>query len=979
LDFAISFDIRHSALFAMTSARLQAIKKIFHGALDCEAEDVSAFLERACEGDAALRHEVEAFLIAHQQAGNFIEAPIASLAATIIDKEQTELLIGQTIGHYKISKRIGAGGMGEVYLASDITAGRNAALKLLPPHLTSDADRLKRFQQEARAVAGLNHPNIVTIYEVGADNSTPYIATELIESETLRQRLGRGSIQVNEAVEIAIQVAGALAAAHSAGVVHRDIKPENIMLRPDGYVKVLDFGIAKLAEQEVPATMAEEEALLLVETNLGSILGTVRYMSPEQARGASVDKRTDIWSLGAVLYEMATGHAPFTGDTSAEVMATILAKEPPPLSNYMVQTPGELQQIVSKALRKDPDQRYQNAKEMLEALKDLRHKLEFTAELERAVAVPLWLRWARWPAALALTLLAGALAVALFYWLRNPSMSSIPEKSIAVLPFENLSNDKGDVSFTDGLQDDVLTKLAKIADLKVISRTSVMQYRGKQNTREIGNALRVSHVLEGSARKTGDRFHINAQLIDTRTDTHVWAEDYDRDLNDVFAIQSEIAQKVAEQLHAKISSAERLAVQRPPTGDLTAFDLYSRAKNLILDTSLGSEAKTNFLQAVELLNRAVARDPSFFDAYCQLAYAHDAIYFAGYDHTPARLTLAEAAIQIAFRLRPNAGEAHLARALNLYWGYLDYDGALGELEIMRQTQPNDPRLFKWKGTIQRRQGHWEESTRNLERALDLDPRNVSTLQQIALSYEYLRRYAEEKRMLDRVLAIAPNDVESKAERAVVEFNWQADSRPLRQTIDSIQATNPVAMSKIADARLICALGERDAAAAKNTLAGFGENRPHLTTDNVPLTRLFLEGVIARMAKDDDKARSAFTAARAEQEKTVQAQPNYAPALCVLGLIDAGLGHKEEALRQGRRAVELLPVEKDAINGPAMIKYLAMIAAWVGDKDFACEQLATAIRFPNSPSYGQLKLLPFWDPLRGDPRFEKIVASLAPNG
>ncbi len=653
----------------MTPGQLETIEETFHAALDCEPGQLSAFLDKACAGDEVLRGKVEALLASHQRAGSFIQTPVAALATRIVENRQTGLLIGQTIGHYKILKRIGAGGMGEVYLASDITAGRKAALKLLPTHLTGDAKRLKRFQQEAHAVAALNHPNILTVYEVGADDSVEYIASELIEGETLRQHLACGCIQVGEAVEITIQVAGALAAAHSAGIVHRDIKPENIMLRPDGYVKVLDFGIAKLAEQEVPATMAEEEALLLVETNLGSILGTVRYMSPEQARGAPIDKRTDIWSLGAVLYEMATGHAPFAGETPREVMDAILAGEPLPLSNYMVQAPGELQQIVSKALRKDPDQRYQNAKEMLEALKGLRHKLEFTAELERAVAVPLWLRWARWPAALALTLLAGALAVALFYWLRNPSMSSIPEKSIAVLPFENLSNDKGDVSFTDGLQDDVLTKLAKIADLKVISRTSVMQYRGKQNTREIGNALRVSHVLEGSVRKTGDRFHINAQLIDTRTDTHVWAEDYDRDLNDVFAIQSEIAQKVAEQLHAKISSAERLAVQRPPTGDLTAFDLYSRAKNLILDTSLGSEAKTNFLQAVELLNQAVARDPSFFDAYCQLAYAHDAIYFAGYDHTPARLTLAEAAIQIAFRLRPNAGEAHLARALNLYWGY----------------------------------------------------------------------------------------------------------------------------------------------------------------------------------------------------------------------------------------------------------------------------------------------------------------------
>jgi tetratricopeptide (TPR) repeat protein len=528
------------------------------------------------------------------------------------------------------------------------------------------------------------------------------------------------------------------------------------------------------------------------------------------------------------------------------------------------------------------------------------------------------------------------------------------------------------------MQDEILSDLAKIADLKVISRTSVIQYKSgtPRNVRQIGRQLGVAHVVEGSVEWSGKRVRVNAQLIDARTDRHLWGQTYDRDLADVFAIQNEIAKAIADELHAKLLPEEKKEIERAPTADLTAFDLYSRAKNLVLNTSLGSEAKANLLKGVELLNQVVTRDPSFFDAYCQLAYAHDAIYFAGYDHTPARLALAEAAIQTAFRLRPDAGEAHFARALNLYWGYLDYDEALAELEIVRQSQSNDARVFEWKGTIERRQGRWEESTRNLERALELDPRNVEILQQIALSYEFLRRYADQKLMLDRVLAILPNDAATKAARALVDLNWEADTRPLHQMIDSIQAEDSAAMPQIADAWLICALAEHDADAAKNALSAFGENRPHLTGDNVPLTRLFLDGVIARMRKDDIKAASTFTAARAEQEKTVQAEPNYAPALCVLGLIDAGLGRKKEALREGRRAMELLPEEKDAINGPAMIKYYAMIAAWVGDNNLASEQLATAIRYPNSPSYGQLKLLPFWDPLRSDPRFEKIVASLA---
>src|SRR5438034_6772508 len=350
----------------MTLARFQTIEEIFLAALDQEPDQISAFLDTACEGDEALRREVEVLLASDQRAGRFIESSPVGLATKIIQNREADSLLGQTIDHYKISESIGAGGMGEVYLATDIVAGRKAALKLLPMRFTGDAERLKRFEREARAVVGLNHPNILTVYEIGEDHSTHYIATELIEGETLRQRLVRGRIEVGEAVDVVNQVASALAAAHRAGIVHRDIKPENIMLRPDGYVKVLDFGIAKLAEQEVPVTTPRDEALLLVETNLGSVLGTVRYMSPEQACGAPVDKSTDIWSLGVVLYEMVTRHAPFIGDTPREVMSSILEKEPPPLTSYLAHSPSELQRITGKTLRKDREERYHNAHELLE-------------------------------------------------------------------------------------------------------------------------------------------------------------------------------------------------------------------------------------------------------------------------------------------------------------------------------------------------------------------------------------------------------------------------------------------------------------------------------------------------------------------------------------------------------------------------------------------------------------------------------------
>jgi serine/threonine-protein kinase len=546
------------------------------------------------------------------------------------------------------------------------------------------------------------------------------------------------------------------------------------------------------------------------------------------------------------------------------------------------------------------------------------------------------------------------------------------------LPFENLSDDKQNSYFAAGVQDEIMSNLARIADLKVISRTSANLYKSEnpRNSREIGQQLGVAHLLEGSVQRIGNRLRVNAQLITARTDTHVWAQTYDRDVADLFAIQSEIAQAIAGQLSAKISPAERLAIERAPTADITAFDLYSRAKNLVLVLNNAND-KGNLLRAADLLNQAVAHDPTFFQAYCQLGWVHDQLYHLHLDRTPARLVLADAAIQAAFRLRPDAGEAHLARGEHLYRGFLDYDGALAGLEIARQTLPNDARLFELKGYIERRRpgGNQEEALRNLERAIDLDPRNFLLLQQTALSYTFLQRYRDEEAAYDRLLSIEPNDAPSKITRAAAELDWKADAHPLHQAVDEVRAKDPAAVQSIAAGWLGYALAERDPAAAADALAALGENSLGPTT--LRYSPRFLTGLIARMTKDDAKARAAFTAARAEQENLVRADPDDAGALSVLGLIDAALGRKEEALREGRRAVELLPVEKDAINGTRMIASLANIAAWVGDKELACEQLAIAIRRPSELSYGQLKLLPWWDPLRGDPCFEKIVASLAP--
>jgi len=561
---------------------------------------------------------------------------------------------------------------------------------------------------------------------------------------------------------------------------------------------------------------------------------------------------------------------------------------------------------------------------------------------------------------------------------KQSGVAEVPAKSIAVLPFENLSRDPENEFFTDGVQDEILSDLSKVADLRVISRTSVMQYKAgaQRNLREIAQQLGVAHVVEGSVQRAANKVRVIAQLIDARNDVHLWAQTYDRDLADVFAIQSEIAKSIADQLQAKLSPAEKSAIEQRPTTDVAAFELYSRAKDLILNIGFSAIFAQNVRTGIDLLNQALARDPSFFAAQCQLANAHDQLYSLGVDHTPERLASAEAAVEAAFRLRPDAGEAHLARAVHLYRGYRDYDGALAELEIARRTLPNDPRIFEFTGYIARRRGQHEEGLRNLQRAVELDPRNLFTLQQLALSYRALRRSADEIVTDDHALSIKPDDPQTKANRALALLDWKADTRRLHQTIDEIRAKNPKAIQSVADVWLICALAERDAAAAELALTALGD-ATFSEGASVQFSAAFGRGLLARMMKDESKARSAFAALRADQEKIVQAQPDYGPAVCILALIDAGLGRKEEALREARRSVELVPVEKDSITGAFMIQYSAIVAAWVGEKDLALENLAKTAQLPGLLSYGRLKLLPWWDPLRGDPRFDKIVASMAP--
>ena len=587
------------------------------------------------------------------------------------------------------------------------------------------------------------------------------------------------------------------------------------------------------------------------------------------------------------------------------------------------------------------------------------------------------LRWATMTAAL-LALAMIAAGIAMFSGYRVRSTLAAPEKSIAVLPFENLSEEKANAFFADGVQDEILTNLAKIADLKVISRTSVMQYKTgvARNLREIGQALGVAHLLEGSVQRAGGKVRVNAQLIDARTDAHLWAQTYDRDLADVFAIQSEIAKTIADQLQAKLSPSEKAAIEKPPTADLVAYDLYVRANALREAISFNAtRTQENLLQAAHLLEQAIARDPTFFLAYCRLAEAHDLIYFVGTDHTPARLALANTAIQTALRLRPNSGEAHLAVAEHLYRGYRDHDGALAELTVARRALPNEPLVFELTGFITRRQGRWEESTTDLKRALELDPRNLFFLQQLSFTYELQRRYRDLAAVLDQALKLVPSDPDTRVVRASIDLAERADTRPVHATIEAVIAEDPNAARTIAERWFYVAMCERDNLGVSRALAVVPPEG--ISGGSTWLPRAYFEGVAARARGDATVASAAFTAARAEVEKTTREQPDYAQGLAALGLIDAGLGRKDDAIQEGRRAVELVPVSKDVIDGADLILNLALIYTWIGEKDLALEQLAEAAQLPSNLNYGWLRLHPDWDPLRGDPRFEQIVASLAP--
>ncbi len=948
----------------MTPARLQTIEEIFHAALDRPTEEIGSFLDATCQGDTSLRAELETLLAAREEAGHFIETPALDLAAKILEEGQPELLIGRRIGHYELSRRIGAGGMGEVYLAADVTAGRKAALKLLPARFTGDRQRLDRFVREAHAVVALNHPNILTIYEIGEDRSIHYIASELIDGETLRLRLERGPMKAEEALDVASQVASALVAAHEAGIVHRDIKPENIMLRPDGYVKVLDFGIAKLAAPEMPSATSEKEEVPLAETHFGAIFGTARYMSPEQVRGEGVDQRSDIWSLGAVLYELVAGHAPFSGASAEEVMTSILETEPPPLAN-------QVEPILRRTLCKGADERYQSARELLEALKGVHRRMDLSAESEKLSTTPFWKHWIRSPAAAVLAILAAFLVLAFpFYWQRNQTVPA-REKSIAVLPFENLSENNEHASFGAGIQDDLLTSLAQIHDLKVISRTSVMAYQklDGRNIREIGQALGVANVLEGTVRRAGDRVLVNVQLIDARNDRHLWAERYDRTVADAIGLQGELATQIAVALKATLEPEEKTRLRIEPTTNAEAYVLYL--------TALGKEEEDE-IAAEHLYVQATAIDPNFALAYARASVLNS--WNLAQPH-PERKAKARAQAEEALRLAPTSGEAHMALGLCFYVAEKRYDLALREFEIAAATLPNNAWIYTYIGGIYRRQGRWHDALASFERALSLDPRNARIAFRAANNDLSVRDWPRAIAGFNRVLKTAP-DPDARIALAYLEVFRNGNPVAGRKVLQNIPpGVDPG--GRVTVARWDLAMLERDYATAEKIVNDSPlEDSPWAGYD----PKTYYQGRTALARGDIESAQRYFAAARLGIEKRVRDDPTDPEHHAELGLLYAYMHRKEDAIRESRRALELDPESQNAFHGPRWASNLALVYALVGEQDQAItliERLLSTpgpIQWPAYPSnitLADLRLRWEWDSLRSSPRFQKILAGPEP--
>jgi serine/threonine-protein kinase len=728
----------------MGPERLKALDEIFHDALDLPPERRAAFLDEACANDSRLRSEIETLIFAHDQSGDFIEGSAADVAAVMLRSGE---LYGKRVAQYEVDELLGTGGMGEVYLATD-RMGRKVALKVLAARLVQDRQYVTRFLHEARALLALNHPNIVTVYDIGEAEGIYYIASELIEGETLRAELSRGRLTLGQALEIAIQIGTAIAAAHDKGVVHRDIKPENVMLRGDGYVKMLDFGIAKLTEQFRGPQGASAPAGTHLETTVGVVIGTAAYMSPEQARGAQVDARVDVWSCGAVLYEMVSGQVPFAGGSAAEVIARVLEREPAPLASVVKDPPAELQRILTRALMKDPAERYQSITEMLGDLKALRQDLEFSEKLQR---LPVGARLSRRGVLLASAVAIVGVAAIAVRFIPGPLSGSADIKSVAVLPFLNASGDPEADYLSDGMTESLINALARLPGLSVKARSMVFRYKGKEvEPQEVASALSVQSVVNGRMEQRGDRLALSLALVDGRNGDQIWGERYESTMSELVALQKNIVRDVARNLQARLSGADEQKVTNAYTNSGEAYRLYLQGRSAVQKVALPE------IQAgIQYFEQATAIDPNYALAYVGLA---DAYRTSSAVDIPAALVLPKAkqAAEKAVQIDEELAVAHAQLGIIAIW--YDWDTRAAERQFKRalELDPNNADAHIYYAHLLSNQGRHAEALKEAARARELEPFNPRIN---ALEGQFLihaGRNDEALARLQATISLAPN-------------------------------------------------------------------------------------------------------------------------------------------------------------------------------------------------------------------------------
>jgi len=858
---------------------------------------------------------------------------------------------GMLVGHYQIIEKIGAGGMGEVYLAEDTELNRKVALKFLSPHLCQDADCRTRFKREAQAAAKLNHPNIVTIYEVSEFNGRPFFAMEFVEGLPLSELIKQGDCPLDKVIDLSLQFCEGLQEAHRAGITHRDIKPANVLVSQSGRAKLVDFGLASVAGADKL-------------TNEGSTLGTIGYMSPEQVQGKPTDQRSDLFSFGVVLYELISCKSPFKTENPAATMNAIAQQTPEPLARYKAGAPDELQRIVLKLLHKDPALRYQTAADVVSDLMTLKA----TSQLLTGAPVRKKRAWRLVVGVAALVLLAAAAYGIFKSHIFTGEKTTSQRKMLAVLPFENLGS-PDDEYFADGITDEITAKLATIHDLGVISRTSTMLYKHTtENLREIAKELGVDYVLEGTllwdkGRDTS-RVRMLPQLIRVSDDTHLWAETYQRPLTDIFAVQSDIAARIAEAMSITLLASENGALQVMPTRNLEAYQAYLRGIDYWTRPDFTRE---NGQLAVQMFQRAAELDSAFGLAYARLATAHAHMYYLGFDHTPERLSEARKTLDRALELQPDLGWTHIALSYYYYWGFRDYDHALNELSLAEAVLSNEPSISELKGYVLRRQGKFRAAAEQLKRAFLLNPRIANLPLEIANTCFRLREYATAEKLLDQSLFLALDQSIAYRFKAYIYYAWRGDTSSARAALASCPMQDN---EDTRDAWYWHYVLERDYPAALRTLDLMSPGLGRVLGELVPTTQR--AAIVYDLMHDSHRAHACFDSARVILENERSARLDDERIHYSLGIVYAGLGRKDDAIREGKLGAELCPVSRDAVSGPDNLETLALIYVMVGDYDAALDQIELLLSVPCTFSVPYLRLDPRYDPLRKLPRYQKLL-------